>query len=162
MDFPSKAHEAFIDRFESAFLQASGDGGEVAPRGSFTASRGRGIKTKQADATFGSRLPTLNRGPPPTLDEGPSRVLRGFTDWVTLAAEIGNSQTWSGLEVAGNWWSHNVGVEYVLSTQLKKNAKELKYRLYKISQVGDLPAPSQHGTLAVENDAAACASKSAL
>ncbi|EQC34781.1 hypothetical protein SDRG_07588 [Saprolegnia diclina VS20] len=136
-----------------ASLQASGK--ELESIGSFTASRGQGIKKKQADATFGPRRRTLNRGPPPTLDEGPPRVLRKLKSWVTLAVEVGHYQTWNGLEAAGNWWSHYVGVKYVLLMKVNENATTLEYRLHKISQIGDLPVPSQQGTLTVEDDAAA-------
>ncbi|EQC34778.1 hypothetical protein SDRG_07586 [Saprolegnia diclina VS20] len=146
-DFPSEAHENFIGNFEYAFLQASGNGTEVRKSRSFTASRGQGIKKKQADATFGPRRRTLNRGPPPTLDEEPPRVLRRCSEWVTLAVEVGHYQAWNGLLVAGNWWSNYVGVKYVLLMQADKKATKLEYQLHEISQVGDLPPASRRGTV---------------
>ncbi|EQC34771.1 hypothetical protein SDRG_07579 [Saprolegnia diclina VS20] len=154
-DFPSEAHEAVIHKFVSEFLHASGDRDEVAPRGSFTASRGRGSKKKQADASFGPLFRTLNRGPPPTVDEGPPRVLRALKHWVTLAVEVGYSQKWNGLRVAGNWWSNYVGVKYVLLMRVDKNATKLQYRLYEITHVGDLPAPSRRGSMTLDNAAGA-------
>ncbi|KDO30795.1 hypothetical protein SPRG_04696 [Saprolegnia parasitica CBS 223.65] len=150
-DFPSKVHEAFIDRFKSAFLRATGDGDEVATRGSFTASRGRGIKKKQADATFGPLRQPPNRVEPPPVDEGPQRVLLDVGDWVTLAVEVGHYETWNGLEVAGNWWSHYVGMKYVLLMKVNTTATKLQYRLYEIAQVGNLPALSRRGSMTLDN-----------
>ncbi|EQC34840.1 hypothetical protein SDRG_07644 [Saprolegnia diclina VS20] len=154
-DFPSEAHEYFIGNFESEFLHASGNHKEVRKSGSFTASRGQGIMKKAADATFGPMHDTLNRGPRPTLDEGPPRVLRDVSDWVTLAVEVGYAQAWTGLLVAGNWWSNYVGVKYVVLARIDEEATTLEYRLYEIVLVGDLAVPSQQGTLTVEDDAAA-------
>ncbi|EQC34782.1 hypothetical protein SDRG_07589 [Saprolegnia diclina VS20] len=151
-DVASCAHETVIGNFEYAFLQATGDGDEVNSSGSFTASRGQGIKMMQADATYGPFYNTLNRGPPPTLDEGPPRVLRRCSEWVTLAVVVGHYQTWTGLEAAGNWWSHYVGVKYVLLMKVNENASTLAYKLFEISQVGDLPLPSQQGSLTVDDD----------
>ncbi|KDO17370.1 hypothetical protein SPRG_17200 [Saprolegnia parasitica CBS 223.65] len=149
--YASSTHEAVIDRFKSAFLRATGDGDEVATRGSFTASRGRGIKKKQADATFGPLRQPPNRVEPPPVDEGPQRVLLDVGDWVTLAVEVGHYETWNGLEVAGNWWSHYVGVKYVLLMQVNAAATQLAYQLYEISQVGSLPPASRRGSMTLDN-----------
>ncbi|ETO58428.1 hypothetical protein F444_23196, partial [Phytophthora nicotianae P1976] len=94
VELPTKVHESTTTKFKSKFLRAAGNEDEVAKKGSMTARRAANPK-KEADATFGPKRSTLNRTPAPAP--------RTITDWVTLAVEVGRSQTWASLEEAAQW-----------------------------------------------------------
>ncbi|GMF47803.1 unnamed protein product [Phytophthora lilii] len=91
VELPTKVHESTAREFESKFLRAAGNEDEIAKGGSMTARRAAN-PNKEADATFGPKRSTLNRTPPPAL--------RTVANWVTLAVEVGRSQTWASLEAA--------------------------------------------------------------
>ncbi|DAZ96339.1 TPA: hypothetical protein N0F65_007989 [Lagenidium giganteum] len=85
VELPTKVHESTAAEFTSKFLRAAGNEDEVAKGGSMTARRAAN-PNKEADATFGPKRTTLNRTPAPAP--------RTVTDWVTLAVEVGRSQSW--------------------------------------------------------------------
>ncbi|KAE9016559.1 hypothetical protein PR001_g14619, partial [Phytophthora rubi] len=95
VELPTRVHESTARTFEWRFLDAAGNGNEIARRGSMTATRAANPK-KEADATFGPTGLTLNRTPLPAR--------RTVADWVTLAVEVGRSQPWASLEEAAQWW----------------------------------------------------------
>lgn len=131
-DWRSRTHESTIWGFSRAFLQAFGDMWEIATGGSFTV-RNTGNPSKEADATFGPRRGTPNRGNPP------AGVNIG--EWVTLAVEVAVSQSWTSLEKAALWWASYPGVQYVVCIKVSPKAQSWQYRLYSINQLGILPAP---------------------
>ncbi|DBA03067.1 TPA: hypothetical protein N0F65_003314 [Lagenidium giganteum] len=85
VELPTKVHESTAEEFTYEFLTATGNGREVAKGGSMTARRAAN-PNKEADATFGPKRTTLNRTPAPAP--------RTVTDWVTLAVEVGRTQSW--------------------------------------------------------------------
>ncbi|ETN16092.1 hypothetical protein PPTG_06317 [Phytophthora nicotianae INRA-310] len=94
---------------------------------------------KEADATFGPKRSTLNRTPAPAP--------RTITDWVTLAVEVGRSQTWASLEEAAQWWCNYSGIQYVLLLKISPQGIQMRYALYDLAVLGILPAPTASGTV---------------
>ncbi|KAL8001177.1 hypothetical protein Plhal703r1_c19g0085601 [Plasmopara halstedii] len=107
VDLPTTVHESTARTFEMVFKLASGNALEVA--------RGR--------CDFWPKRSTLNRTPLPPL--------RTVANWVTLAVEVGRSQTWASLVEAAEC-SHGV---------------QMRYALYDIAVLGMLPAPTASGTV---------------
>jgi hypothetical protein len=134
IEWPSVPHEVALRKFESRFLQASGNMNQIGQRGSFTAHRA-GTHNKEADATFGPLRDTPNRNNPPAGID--------MVDWVTLAVEVAVSQSWTSLEAAELWWASYPGVQYVICIKLSPKAKKWSYRLYDITQQG-VPQIDQH------------------
>ncbi|KAL7994647.1 hypothetical protein Plhal703r1_c51g0155421 [Plasmopara halstedii] len=122
VDLPTKVHESTARSFEKVFNLASGNALEVASGGSMTASIAANPK-KEAGATFGPKRSTLNRTPLPPL--------RTVANWVTLAVEVGRSQTWASLVEAAEC---SQGVQ-------------MRYALYDIAVLGMLPAPTASGAV---------------
>lgn len=139
VELPTRVHESTIRNFEYLFRVASGNGLEVGSGGSTTAHRG-GNPDKEADATFGPLDDTPNRTPPPGQD-------RTVTDWVTLAVEVGRSQSWADLVVAAEWWCAYEGIQYILLLKISELGERLRYALYDITEPGNLPDPSVSGTI---------------
>ncbi|KUF95313.1 hypothetical protein AM588_10005487 [Phytophthora nicotianae] len=138
VDLPTKVHESTADVFKYEFLMATGNGREVASGGSMTARRA-GNPNKEADATFGPMGSTLNRTPAPAP--------RTIADWVTLAVEVGRSQTWASLEEAAEWWCNYGGIQYILLLKISPQGVQMRYALYDIAVLGILPAPTASGTV---------------
>ena len=137
VDRSTPVHESTKCGFACTFLLASGNPVVIGERGSFTARR-PGQPKKAADATYGPMRSTLNRTPPPAH--------RCIGDWVTLAVEVGNHQTWAGLEDAARWWCCYDGIQYVLLLKVSDTGTEMRYALYDITALGTLPAPIASGT----------------
>ncbi|KAK1936783.1 hypothetical protein P3T76_010218 [Phytophthora citrophthora] len=121
VDLPTTVHESTAEEFKSEFLAATGNRREVASGGSMTAERA-GNPNKEADATFGPKRTTLNRTPAPAP--------RTVTDWVTLAVEVGRSQTWASLMEAARWWFGYTGIQYVLLLKVSAPGTQIRYELY--------------------------------
>ncbi|KUF88760.1 hypothetical protein AM587_10000439 [Phytophthora nicotianae] len=138
VDLPTKVHESTAASFEKMFNRASGNDLEVASRGSMTARRA-GNPNKEADATFGPKGSTLHRTPAPAP--------RTIADWVTLAVEVGRSQTWASLEEAAEWWCNYGGMQYILLLKISPQGVQMRYALYDIAVLGILPAPTASGTV---------------
>ncbi|KAL8001174.1 hypothetical protein Plhal703r1_c19g0085571 [Plasmopara halstedii] len=138
VDLPTTVHESTARTFEMVFKLASGNALEVASRGSMTARRAANPK-KEADATFGPKRSTLNRTPLPPL--------RTVANWVTLAVEVGRSQTWASLVEAAEWWCNYSGIQYVLLLKISSHGVQMRYALYDIAVLGMLPAPTASGTV---------------
>ncbi|KUF82379.1 Carboxy-terminal domain RNA polymerase II polypeptide A small phosphatase 1 [Phytophthora nicotianae] len=138
VDLPTKVHESTAASFEKMFNRASGNDLEVASRGSMTARRA-GNPNKEADATFGPKGSTLHRTPAPAP--------RTIADWVTLAVEVGRSQTWASLEEAAEWWCNYGGMQYILLLKISSQGVQMRYALYDIAVLGILPAPTASGTV---------------
>ncbi|KAL8023516.1 hypothetical protein Plhal710r2_c006g0028101 [Plasmopara halstedii] len=138
VDLPTEVHESTAAEFTSKFLRAAGNEDEIAKGGSMTARRAANPK-KEADATFGPKRSTLNRTPLPPL--------RTVTNWVTLAVEVGRSQTWASLVEAAEWWCNYSGIQYVLLLKISSQGVQMRYALYDIAILGMLPAPTASGTL---------------
>ncbi|KAF4140522.1 hypothetical protein GN958_ATG10241 [Phytophthora infestans] len=119
------------------FNRASGNDLEVASCRSMTA-RIAGNPNKEADTSFGPKRTTLNRTPAPAP--------RTATDWVTLAVEVGRSQTWASLEAAAQWWCDYSGIQYILLLKISPQGVQMRYALYDIAVLGTLPAPTASGT----------------
>ncbi|KAF0716328.1 Aste57867_2902 [Aphanomyces stellatus] len=132
VELPTKVHESTAREFESKFLRASGNGREVAKRGSMTARRAA-LPRKEADATFGPMRSTPNRTPPPAP--------RIIADWVTLAVEVGRCQSWADLTRAATWWCGYAGIQYVLLLKVSPTGTQIEYRLYDIDEPGIFPDP---------------------
>ncbi|KAL8001147.1 hypothetical protein Plhal703r1_c19g0085301 [Plasmopara halstedii] len=137
VDLPTTVHESTARSFESKFLRAAGNEDEIATKGSMTARRAANPK-KEADATFGPKRSTLNRTPLPPL--------RTVANWVTLAVEVGRSQTWASLVEAAEWWCNYSGIQYVLLLKISSQGVQMRYALYDIAVLGMLPAPTASGT----------------
>jgi hypothetical protein len=126
VEYPmSTVHEATVRNFEYEFLRAWGDGRELGQRGSMDAHRPR-ARAKQADATFGPLKDTRNATNPPHP--------RTVDDWITLAVEVGRSQTWDRLEEAARWWLDYVGIQYILLLKVSPRGQSMKYRCYDLTQ----------------------------
>ncbi|KUF82571.1 hypothetical protein AM587_10003160 [Phytophthora nicotianae] len=138
VDLPTKVHESTAASFEKMFNRASGNDLEVASGGSMTARRA-GNPNKEADATFGPKRTTLHRTPAPAP--------RTIADWVTLAVEVGRSQTWASLEEAAEWWCNYGGIQYILLLKISSQGVQMRYALYDIAVLGILPAPTASGTV---------------
>ncbi|CEG50324.1 uncharacterized protein PHALS_08043 [Plasmopara halstedii] len=138
VDLPTTVHESTARSFEKVFNLASGNALEVASRGSMTASIAA-LPNKEADATFGPTKITLNRTPAPAP--------RTVTDWVTLAVEVGRSQTWTSLLEAAEWWCNSSGIQYILLLKISPQGVRMRYALYDIAVLGILPAPTASGTV---------------
>ncbi|KAK1936794.1 hypothetical protein P3T76_010229 [Phytophthora citrophthora] len=121
VDLPTTVHESTAEEFKKEFNRATGNDREVASRGSMTAERA-GNPNKEADATFGPKRTTLNRTPAPAP--------RTVTDWVTLAVEVGRSQTWASLMEAARWWFGYTGIQYVLLLKVSAPGTQIRYALY--------------------------------
>ncbi|GMF27560.1 unnamed protein product [Phytophthora lilii] len=119
------------DVFKYEFMAATGNRREVASGGSMTANRD-GNPNKEADATFGPKRTTLNRTPAPAP--------RTVTNWVTLAVEVGRSQTWASLVEAAEWWCNYSGIQYILLLKISPQGVQMRYALYDIAVHGILPA----------------------
>ncbi|KAE9024048.1 hypothetical protein PF010_g3671 [Phytophthora fragariae] len=144
VELPTTVHESTAAEFTSKFLRAAGNEDEIAKRGAMTARRAANPK-KEADATFGPKRSTLNRAPPPAL--------RTVTDWVTLAVEVGRSQTWASLEEAAQWWCNYSGIQYILLLKISPTGIQMRYALYDIATLGTLPAPTTSGTFRLRTTA---------
>jgi hypothetical protein len=121
VELPTKVHESTARKFESKFLRAAGNEDEVAQGGSLTARRAAN-PNKEADATFGPMGSTPNQTPPP--------VPRTIADWVTLAVEVGRSQSWASLKDAAKWWCGYAGIQYVLLLKISAPGTQIRYALY--------------------------------
>ncbi|KAH9103210.1 hypothetical protein AeMF1_020402 [Aphanomyces euteiches] len=137
VEFPSPVHEKTAHEFESELLDASGNRREVAKGGSMTASRAA-LPKKEADATFGPKRSTPNRNPAPAP--------RTIADWVTLAVEVGRSQSWADLTRAAQWWCGYAGIQYILLLKVSAPGTQIRYALYDIVALDTLPAPTTQGT----------------
>ncbi|KAE9227815.1 hypothetical protein PF004_g11259 [Phytophthora fragariae] len=142
VELPTTVHESTARTFEWRFLDAAGNGNEIARRGSMTATRAANPK-KEADATFGPTGLTLNRTPLPAR--------RTVADWVTLAVEVGRSQPWASLEEAARWWCNYSGIQYILLLKISATGIQMQYALYDIATLGTLPAPTASGTFRRNN-----------
>ncbi|ETO77040.1 hypothetical protein F444_07715 [Phytophthora nicotianae P1976] len=138
VELPTSVHESTAASFEKMFNRASGNDLEVASGGSMTARRA-GNPNKEADATFGPKRTTLHRTPAPAP--------RTIADWVTLAVEVGRSQTWASLEEAAEWWCNYAGMQYILLLKISSQGVQMRYALYDIAVLGILPAPTASGTV---------------
>jgi hypothetical protein len=104
----------------------------IGKRGSFTAQR-VGIHNK-ADATFGPLRDTPNRNNPP---KGIHMV-----DWVTFSRRtrcVSELDKFKRLQHYG--WASYPGIQYVICIKLSPKARNWRYRLYQISELGVLPIP---------------------
>lgn len=137
VDLSTTVHECTVRNFVSEFLAASGNGRDVACRGSMTAYR-IADQTKEADATFGPKGTTINRTPAPAP--------RTIADWVTLAVDVGRFQTWANLMEGANWWCNYTGIQYILLLKISSRGTQMRYALYDIALLGTLPAPTTCGT----------------
>jgi hypothetical protein len=125
VEYPiSRVHEATVRKFDSEFKRAWGDDHELGQVGSMDAHR-PGARTKQADATFGPMKDTRNATTPPHP--------RTVDDWITLAVEVGRSQTWDSLEEAARWWLDYVGIQYILLLKVSPRGQSMTYRLYDLT-----------------------------
>ncbi|GMF25789.1 unnamed protein product [Phytophthora lilii] len=75
-----------------------------------------------ADATFGPMGSTPNQTPAPAP--------RTIADWVTLAVEVGRSQSWASLKDAAKWWCGYAGIQYVLLLKISASGTQIRYALY--------------------------------
>ncbi|GMF46278.1 unnamed protein product [Phytophthora lilii] len=121
VELPTTVHESTADEFKSEFLAATGNRREVGKRGSMTARRAAN-PNKEADATFGPMGSTPNQTPAPAR--------RTIEDWVTLAVEVGRSQTWASLKAAARWWCGYTGIQYVLLLKISAPGTQIRYALY--------------------------------
>ncbi|KAF4131700.1 hypothetical protein GN958_ATG19103 [Phytophthora infestans] len=121
VELPTTVHESTAASFEKMFNRASGNDLEVASCRSMTARRA-GNPNKEADTSFGPKRTTLNRAPAPAL--------RTVTDWVTLAVEVGRSQSWASLKGAARWWCGYTGIQYVLLLKISAPGTQIRYALY--------------------------------
>ncbi|KAF4033649.1 putative Uma2 domain-containing protein [Phytophthora infestans] len=121
VELPTTVHESTAEEFKSEFLAATGNRRELGKCGSMTARRAAN-PNKEADATFGPKRTTLNRAPAPAL--------RTVTDWVTLAVEVGRSQSWASLKGAARWWCGYTGIQYVLLLKISAPGTQIRYALY--------------------------------
>ncbi|KAF0715504.1 Aste57867_3342 [Aphanomyces stellatus] len=137
VELPTTVHESTARNFEFAFLVASGNGHEVASRGSMTASRDA-LRKKEADATFGPKRSTPNRNPAPAP--------RTIADWVTLTVEVGRSQSWADLTRAAQWWCGYAGIQSILLLKVSATGIQIQYALYDIVALDTLPAQTTQGT----------------
>ncbi|KAL7678780.1 hypothetical protein Plhal304r1_c092g0172221 [Plasmopara halstedii] len=124
VDLPTEVHESTAAEFTSKFLRAAGNEDEIA---------------KGGRCDFWPKRSTLNRTPLPPL--------RTVTNWVTLAVEVGRSQTWASLVEAAEWWCNYSGIQYVLLLKISSQGVQMRYALYDIAILGMLPAPTASGTL---------------
>jgi hypothetical protein len=139
VELPTTVHESTAEEFKNEFLATSGNRREVASRGSMTASIPvAALPNKEADATFGPMGSTPNQTPAPAP--------RTIADWVTLAVEVGRSQTWESLEDAAQWWCNYSGIQYILLLKVSRPGTQIRYALYDIAVLGTLPAPTASGT----------------
>ena len=137
IDVPTAVHESPKTKFGITFLLASGNPLAIGDRASVTARR-PGNPNKEADATYGPLRSTPNRAvPPANYDIG---------DWVTLAVEVGRSQSWASLEEAARWWCGYDGIQYILLLKVSPTAIQMRYALYDITALGTLPVPTASGT----------------
>ena len=143
VEYPiSAVHESSTREFESEFIASFGNRRAIAKCGSMTVHRG-GNRDKEADATFGPKNNTPNATPPPAP--------RTMNDWITLAVEVGRSQTWVSLERAARWWYGYTGIQYILLLKVGPKGQSMRYRLYDVianpmRRRGYLPAtPHQEG-----------------
>ena len=144
LELPTRVHESTVVKFTSEFLAATGNRREIGTGGSMTAARA-GNPNKEADTTFGPKRTTLNRTPPPAG--------RTIAAWVTLAVEVGRSQSWASLENAAQWWCNYHGIQYILLLKISRTGNEMRYALYDLQILGALPAPVTSGTLQRSNPA---------
>ncbi|GMF12764.1 unnamed protein product [Phytophthora lilii] len=121
VELPTKVHESTARSFEKMFNRASGNDLEVASGGSMTARRAAN-PNKEADATFGPTGSTPNQTPAPAP--------RTIADWVTLAVEVGRSQSWASLRDAARWWCGYAGIQYVLLLKISAPGTQIRYALY--------------------------------
>ncbi|GMF36364.1 unnamed protein product [Phytophthora lilii] len=121
VELPTKVHESTARKFEYEFMTATGNGREVASGGSMTARRAAN-PNKEADATFGPMGSTPNQTPAPAP--------RTIADWVTLAVEVGRSQSWASLKDAARWWCGYAGIQYVLLLKISAPGTQIRYALY--------------------------------
>ena len=139
-DLPSKAHEKVVQNFAELFRDAAavatGSRRHLESKGTFTANNGTGSK-KEGDATFGPR------GSTPDWTACPPE--REMDDWVTVAIEVGYSQSWTSLEVAAKWWAAYDGVRYIVLLKFDEANNTMTYRVYHIYINGPLPAPAFEG-----------------
>ena len=143
VELPTTVHESTADKFKFEFVTASGNGHEVASRGSMTASRDA-LRKKEADATFGPMGSTPNQTAPPAS--------RTIADWVTLAVEVGRSQSWADLTRAAQWWCGYAGIQYILLLKVSATGIQIRYAIYDIVALDTLPAPSVTGTFRQSNN----------
>ncbi|GMF49253.1 unnamed protein product [Phytophthora fragariaefolia] len=136
VDLPTTAHESTVAKFTNKFLRATGNEDEIGERGSMTARRAANPK-KEADATFGPMGFTPNQTPAPAP--------RTVADWVTLAVDVGRSQTWASLVEAAQWWCNYSGIQYILLLKISPKGIQMRYALYDIAVLGTLPAPTASG-----------------
>ncbi|KAF4140015.1 hypothetical protein GN958_ATG10765 [Phytophthora infestans] len=121
VELPTTVHESTADVFKYEFMAGTGNRREAASRGSMTARRAAN-PNKEADATFGPKRSTLNRTPAPAP--------RTVTDWVTLAVEVGRSQSWASLEGAARWWCGYTKIQYLLLLKISAPGTQIRYALY--------------------------------
>ncbi|POM74870.1 Hypothetical protein PHPALM_8099 [Phytophthora palmivora] len=138
VELPTKVHESTADVFKYEFMDATGNRREVASGGSMTARRD-GNPNKEADATFGPMGSTPN--------QTPASAPRTIADWVTLAVEVGRSQTWASLVEAAEWWCNYSGIQCILLLKISPQGVQMRYALYDIAVLGILPAPTASGTV---------------
>ncbi|POM65745.1 Hypothetical protein PHPALM_18497 [Phytophthora palmivora] len=120
VDLPTLVHECTADSFKKLFNHAVGNASEW----------GNALPNKEADATFGPKEST------------PPAPRTGIADLVTLAVEIGRSQTWASLEQAVRWWLGYPGIEYVLLLKISARAQQMRYALYDSSTDAIIPTAS--------------------
>ncbi|RHY21687.1 hypothetical protein DYB32_009732 [Aphanomyces invadans] len=137
LELPTIVHESTVEEFKGEFLDATGNRREVAKRGSMTASIAA-LPKKEADATYGPMGSTPNQTAPPAP--------RTIADWVTLAVEVGRSQSWAALTRAVNWWCQYAGIQYILVMKVSASGRQMRYALYDIAILGNLPMPTASGT----------------
>jgi hypothetical protein len=137
VELPTKVHESTARTFEKEFNLATGNAREVATSGSMTVRRAA-LPNKEADATFGPKRSTPNRNPAPAP--------RTIADWVTLAVEVGRSQSWADLTRAAQWWCSYAGIQYILLLKVSAAVIQIRYTLYDIVAIDTLPAPTTQGT----------------
>jgi hypothetical protein len=142
VELPTTVHESTADVFKYEFMDATRNRREVASRGSMTASIAA-LPNKEADATFGPMGSTPNQTPPPAP--------RTIADWVTLAVEVGRSQTWASLVEAAEWWCRYSGIQYILLLKISRPGTQIRYALYDIAIPGTLPAPTASATFRRRN-----------
>jgi hypothetical protein len=143
LELSSKVHESTAWTFGLEFLNAAGNMREVATGGSMTASRAA-FRNKEADATFGPKRSTPNRNPAPAP--------RTIADWVTLAVEVGRSQSWADLTRAARWWCGYAGIQYILLLKVSAPGTQIQFALYDIVALDTLPAPTMQGTFRICNN----------
>ncbi|RHX99457.1 hypothetical protein DYB36_006863 [Aphanomyces astaci] len=138
VELPTTVHESTASKFEYMFLAATGNEDEVATGGSTTSTRA-GLRKKEADATFGPMGSTPNQTAPPAP--------RTISDWVTLAVEVGRTQSWASLTAAASWWAGYAGIQYVLLLKVSARGTQIAYRLYDIVTPGVLPDHPTHSDI---------------